>query len=136
MSAPAGAADEAFTATKAISAPSGTINSFDISFVDPVLGIYLLGDRTQAGTDQRLSMVAGNCNLAKRAVEHLATRDLFDEIAIFGSAAKQPDAALERHPAFPRRVNVHFVQVDAPDEVNMRTWERGSGITLACGTGA
>jgi diaminopimelate epimerase len=45
-------------------------------------------------------------------------------------------AALERHPAFPRRVNVHFVQVDAPDEVNMRTWERGSGITLACGTGA
>ena len=41
MSAPSGAADEAFTATKAISAPSGTINSFDISFVDPVLGLYL-----------------------------------------------------------------------------------------------
>jgi hypothetical protein len=51
MSAPAGAADEAFTATKAISAPSGTINSFDISFVDPVLGIYLLGDRTQNAVD-------------------------------------------------------------------------------------
>ncbi len=44
--------------------------------------------------------------------------------------------ALERHPAFPRRVNAHFVQVLAPDEVRMRTWERGSGITLACGTGA
>jgi diaminopimelate epimerase len=42
----------------------------------------------------------------------------------------------EHHPAFPRRVNVHFVQVLAPDEVRMRTWERGSGITLACGTGA
>jgi diaminopimelate epimerase len=45
-------------------------------------------------------------------------------------------AALERHPAFPRRVNVHFVQVNTPGNVNMRTWERGSGITLACGTGA
>jgi diaminopimelate epimerase len=43
---------------------------------------------------------------------------------------------LEHHPAFPRRVNAHFVEVIAPDEVKMRTWERGSGITLACGTGA
>ena len=41
---------------------------------------------------------------------------------------------LERHPAFPRRVNVHVVEVVGPDEVKMRTWERGSGITLACGT--
>jgi diaminopimelate epimerase len=44
--------------------------------------------------------------------------------------------ALEHHPAFPRRVNAHFVQVLGPAEVRMRTWERGSGITLACGTGA
>lgn len=43
---------------------------------------------------------------------------------------------LETHPAFPRRVNVHFAQVLGPGEVRMRTWERGSGITLACGTGA
>ena len=42
----------------------------------------------------------------------------------------------ERHPAFPRRINVHFVQVHSPTEVTMRTWERGSGITQACGTGA
>jgi diaminopimelate epimerase len=43
---------------------------------------------------------------------------------------------LETAPVFPRRVNVHFVQVHSPGEVTMRTWERGSGITLACGTGA
>jgi diaminopimelate epimerase len=43
---------------------------------------------------------------------------------------------LENLPVFPRRINVHFVQVHSPDEVTMRTWERGSGITLACGTGA
>ena len=45
-------------------------------------------------------------------------------------------AAIERHPAFPRRINAHFIQIFGPGEVKMRTWERGSGVTLACGTGA
>ncbi len=43
---------------------------------------------------------------------------------------------IERHPSFPQRVNVHFVQVRSAGRVAMRTWERGSGITQACGTGA
>jgi len=43
---------------------------------------------------------------------------------------------IENHPVFPERVNVHFVQIHSPEEVTMRTWERGSGVTLACGTGA
>ena len=44
--------------------------------------------------------------------------------------------AIENHEAFPERINVHVVNVLARDEVKMRTWERGAGITLACGTGA
>ncbi len=43
---------------------------------------------------------------------------------------------IENHPLFPNRVNVHFVNINTPTEFTMRTWERGSGITLACGTGA
>jgi diaminopimelate epimerase len=43
---------------------------------------------------------------------------------------------VERHPAFPRRTNVEFVKVNRPDDVTVRVWERGSGETLACGTGA
>jgi len=43
---------------------------------------------------------------------------------------------IERHPAFPRRANAEFVEVISPGEVRMRVWERGSGETLACGTGA
>jgi diaminopimelate epimerase len=43
---------------------------------------------------------------------------------------------IEKNEHFPRRTNVHFVKVHSPGEVTMRTWERGSGITLACGTGA
>jgi len=43
---------------------------------------------------------------------------------------------IEHHEAFPARVNVEFVRVVAPDLLEMRVWERGSGETLACGTGA
>lgn len=43
---------------------------------------------------------------------------------------------IETHPAFPRRTNVHAVQVNSRDELTMLTWERGAGRTLACGTGA
>ena len=42
----------------------------------------------------------------------------------------------EFHPAFPERVNAEFVEVLNRSEVNMRVWERGTGETLACGTGA
>jgi diaminopimelate epimerase len=49
---------------------------------------------------------------------------------------EQIGPVLENHPWFPRRINVHFVHVHSDREVTMRTWERGSGITLACGTGA
>lgn len=43
---------------------------------------------------------------------------------------------IERHARFPRRVNAHFVQVLRRDAVRMITWERGTGPTQACGTGA
>jgi len=43
---------------------------------------------------------------------------------------------IENHPWFPNRINVEFVQIISPTEVIQRTWERGAGETLACGTGA
>jgi diaminopimelate epimerase len=42
----------------------------------------------------------------------------------------------EHHPAFPQRTNTEFIEVIKPDYIKMRVWERGAGITLACGTGA
>lgn len=43
---------------------------------------------------------------------------------------------MEVHPFFPHKTNVDFVKVNSASEVGMRVWERGSGETLACGTGA
>ena len=60
---------------------------------------------------------------------------------IFTSAADKIDLAktgpaLERHKAFPNRTNVEFVEVLNRNNIKVRVWERGSGATLACGTGA
>ena len=61
-------------------------------------------------------------------------------VAYVPSVAAAPVTTLgprvEHHAAFPRRTNVHFVEVLSPREVRQRTWERGSGETHACGTGA
>lgn len=44
--------------------------------------------------------------------------------------------AIESHPRFPKRVNVGFMQILAPDHIRLRVYERGAGETLSCGTGA
>jgi diaminopimelate epimerase len=43
---------------------------------------------------------------------------------------------LEHHPMFPERANISFAQIISRNRIRMRVWERGAGITLACGTGA
>jgi len=43
---------------------------------------------------------------------------------------------LENHPAFPKKANIEFVNVVSRNRLRMRVWERGSGITMACGTGS
>ncbi|AYK05409.1 diaminopimelate epimerase [Brevibacillus laterosporus] len=43
---------------------------------------------------------------------------------------------LEKHALFPERANIEFISVNTPSDITFRVWERGSGVTLACGTGA
>jgi diaminopimelate epimerase len=57
-----------------------------------------------------------------------------DNVAEFPLAKYGP--AIENHPMFPNRTNVEFVEVISPTEIRQRTWERGAGETLACGTGS
>lgn len=58
------------------------------------------------------------------------TKDLSDE-NVHGNGSQ-----LEVHPIFPNKSNIEFVDIISRNEVRMRVWERGSGETLACGTGA
>jgi diaminopimelate epimerase len=57
--------------------------------------------------------------------------DEITDLHVFGLGPK-----IEKLAVFPRRTNVEFIRVKKPDEAYMRVWERGSGETLACGTGA
>ena len=59
-----------------------------------------------------------------------------DEEVPTGGALAAIGPAFEHHPAFPERTNTEFVYQYSPTRVKMRVWERGSGETLACGTGA
>lgn len=59
---------------------------------------------------------------------------LFEDVDVAPVARLGP--LIERHPRFPQRVNVGFMQVLAPDHIWLRVHERGAGETLACGTGA
>ena len=43
---------------------------------------------------------------------------------------------LEHHPAFPQRCNIEFAKIEQDGSIRTRVWERGSGVTMACGTGA
>ena len=52
------------------------------------------------------------------------------------SASSTTEATEENHPLFPERTNVEFVEILPDQSLRMRVWERGSGITMACGTGA
>lgn len=57
-----------------------------------------------------------------------------DDVDSFPVAVYGP--LIENHQLFPRRTNVEFIQIISRTEVKQRTWERGAGETLACGTGA
>ena len=53
-----------------------------------------------------------------------------------GLALETVGPMLEHHPLFPKRTNVHFARIDGRKSITVSHWERGAGMTLACGTGA
>ena len=56
--------------------------------------------------------------------------------ALDGELVRELGPRIETHPDFPSRTNVEFVEIESPIKLRVRTWERGVGETLACGSGA
>lgn len=75
-----------------------------------------------------------------RAVRGLPVNTGNPHFVVFGDASREraltDGPRLELHPAFPKKANIEFAEVLTPTHLNVTVWERGCGLTLACGTGA
>jgi diaminopimelate epimerase len=101
--------------------------------------IGMVGPAEETFIGQKIESAAlESCTTSATAVSmgnpHLVLIVRLDELDDIDLAKVGP--VLEHHALFPNRVNVHFVQVLDRGHIRQRTWERGAGITLACGTGA
>jgi diaminopimelate epimerase len=118
------------------------VDQVTVNMAEPVLGLAEIPverDKViQGGREHeyRLSVGQGNELLDFTPVSMGNPHAVFFVDDVKRVELERVGPVIERHKAFPRRVNAHWVQVHSPGEVTMRTWERGSGITLACGTGA
>ena len=100
---------------------NGIVESVTVDMLEPVLG-----DETQfiasQGLDKGIFVSMGNPH-------YVIFTDDIDQVGETGRI-------LEYHPAFPQRCNIEFARIEGDGTIRTRVWERGSGITQACGTGA
>ena len=99
----------------------GIVENVTVDMLEPVLedDRYFLSNR---GLTQGTFVSMGNPH-------YVIFTDDVDQV-------RETGRALEHHPAFPERCNIEFARVEADGTIRVRVWERGSGITMACGTGA
>lgn len=100
---------------------SGIVESVTVDMLEPVFeadSMFVKGKDDGRGTF--VSM--GNPH-------YVIFTDDINQVGITGMA-------LEHHPAFPQRCNIEFAHIETDGSIRTRVWERGSGITEACGTGA
>ena len=100
---------------------NGIVESVTVDMLEPVLhndSQFVAADGLVEGTF--VSM--GNPH-------YVIFTDDIDQVGVTGPV-------LEHHPAFPQRCNIEFARIEADGSIRTRVWERGSGITQACGTGA
>ena len=117
-------------------AVDGSVQSVTVDMGAPVLDPALIPVNVDASP-----VVAEPIEVAGRRFEMTCVSMGNPHAVVFvkdaaGFPVEEVGRPFEFHPAFPERVNAEFVQVLGRDEVNMRVWERGTGETLACGTGA
>ncbi|MDX2494584.1 MAG: diaminopimelate epimerase [Desulfuromusa sp.] len=116
---------------------SGKVDLVQVNMGEPRLTrgeVPMLGSATEKA-------ISVSLEVAKQRFEMTCLSMGNPHAVIFVDAVEQFPVAeigqlIENHGWFPERVNVEFVQVLNPTEVIQRTWERGSGETLACGSGA
>ena len=96
--------------------------------------IPMLGDPAGRVVNEPLNILHTTFHITCASMGNPHCVIFIDDVANFQVEKYGP--LIENHELFPRRTNVEFVEIISPTEVRQRTWERGAGETLACGTGA
>jgi len=96
--------------------------------------IPMTGDATSKVVSEKLTVLDRTFQITCASMGNPHCVIFVDDVDSFPVATYGP--LIENHELFPRRTNVEFVQIISRNEVRQRTWERGAGETLACGTGA
>ncbi len=117
--------------------------------IETLSGLKTLKLHTEGGVVKTVSVGMGTAEAgAERELTAAGTRVVYTPVSVGNphaviftdDAEKAPVTTLgpviEKHEAFPGGVNVEFVRILSGNEIRMRVWERGSGVTMACGTGA
>jgi len=96
--------------------------------------IPMLGNPDEKVVDEPLNIMHSTFNITCASMGNPHCVIFVDDVESFQVEKYGP--LIENHEMFPRRTNVEFVQIISRTEVRQRTWERGAGETLACGTGS
>jgi diaminopimelate epimerase len=97
-------------------------------------GIPMLGEPEGRVVNEPLNILHTTFHITCASMGNPHCVIFIDDVTTFQVEKYGP--LIENHELFPRRTNVEFVEIISPTEVRQRTWERGAGETLACGTGA
>ncbi len=117
--------------------PAGRVERVKVNMGRPRLTrgeIPMTGDPDAQAVNQQLVALDRTFHFTAVSMGNPHCVIFVDNVAEFPVEKYGP--AIETHPLFPNRTNVEFVEILSPREVRQRTWERGAGETLACGTGA
>jgi len=117
-------------------APDGTVQSVRVNMGPPIFERSAIPVRGSGPDALDEEIVSGDETFSASCLSignpHCVI--LVGDVDTFPVAIHGP--IIETHSLFPQRANVEFVQVISPQRIRQRTWERGAGETLACGTGA
>lgn len=112
------------------------VESVTVDMGEPVLDPALIPVKADMDIvkDVRVSAMSGPMSVTAVSMGNPHGVIFIDSFSDIDFEADGP--YLESHPMWPDRANIEFAQVLSPSEIKMRVWERGTGETLACGTGA
>ncbi len=119
-----------------LSVQNGRVGSVTVDMGEPILDAHAIPVKVDHSPVVRHPIAVAGEELEFTAVSMGNPHCVLIVPDVATAPVQRVGPLLEHHPLFPSRVNVEFVEVAAPDTLRMRVWERGSGETDACGTGA